>query len=151
MPVHDKHVLVLHGPAHQAWAEVFNSLAQQHWIVHHCESDLCLASRLGQVSGISVLCVGSIESMTAKPGQLLAWLKKQGVICCAWATRSSAWDMIEHVQSLGVPVFTRKEAFNDWVGRMGTSRSEQGIKSVLSMPSVSDAELAALFGDDGDE
>ena len=151
MSVHDKHVLVLHGPAHQAWAEVFNSLAQQNWIVHHCESDLCLVSRLGQVSGMSVLCVGSIESMTAKPGQLLPWLKKQGVTCCAWATRSSAWDMIEHVQSLGVPVFTRKEAFNSWVGRLQNNPSDQPAKPVFLTPSVSNAELTALLGDDGDE
>jgi hypothetical protein len=150
MPVHDKHILVLHGPVHRSWDEVFNSLVQQAWAVHHCASDLLLVTRLGQVTDPLVLCVGSVESLTAKSGRLLAWLRQRGVPCCAWATRSSSWDMIEQVQSLGVPVFTRKEAFNVWVERL--ENAGQGT-DVLPCEShiVTDAEMSALFGDDGDE
>lgn len=151
MPVHDKHILVLLGPGHQVWTKVFNSLTQADWTVHHCDSELRLVSQLGQVCGALVLCVGSIESVTMRPGQLLAWLMSRGVTCCAWATRSSSWDLIEQVQSLGVPVFTRKEAFNAWIKRLEcVPAGEIKGESTYVTHTVSDAELAALFGDDGD-
>jgi hypothetical protein len=150
MPVHDKHILVLHGPDYPVWSEVFNSLARQDWIVHHCDSELHLVSQLGQVRGAQVLSVGSVESVTARPGRLLAWLMQRGVTCCAWATRLSSWDLIEQVQSLGVPVFTHKEAFHAWVKCLERVLSGQATESVLATAPVSDAELAALFGDEGD-
>ncbi len=90
MPVHDKHILVLHGPVHRSWDEVFNSLVQQDWTVHHCDSELLLVARLGRVPDSHVLCVGSVESLMAKSGRLLAWLRQRGVDCCAWATRGSS-------------------------------------------------------------
>ncbi|MCF7972876.1 MAG: hypothetical protein K9N55_03575 [Phycisphaerae bacterium] len=150
MPVHDKHVLVLHGPLHQVWTEVFNALAHEGWTLHRCDSDLLLVSQLGQVSGTLVLCVGSIESLCARPGRLLGWLRHRGVTCCAWATRSSSWEMIEQVQAIGVPVFTRIEAFNAWVGRLECVLPGRAAESGPGTHTVSDAELALLFGDEGD-
>ncbi|NQV31173.1 MAG: hypothetical protein HQ515_00680 [Phycisphaeraceae bacterium] len=150
MPVHDKHVLVLHGPMHHVWQEVFTTLVETGWVVHDCDSDLLLVSELGQITGSFVLCIGSVESLPAKPGRLLTWLMQHGVKCCVWATRHSAWDEIEQVQSFGVPVFTRKEAFDAWIKR---------LVSVLPAPiedlpvedhTVSDSELAALFGEHQD-
>ncbi len=152
MPVHDKHILVLHGPVHRSWDEVFNSLVQQEWGIHHCDSDLHLVARLGHVTDTLVICMGSVESLTARPGRLLTWLKQRGVVCSAWATRSSSWDRIEQIQSLGVPVFTRKEAFNAWVKRLENARPGQAGGVILrENPLVSEAELAALFGDNVNE
>ncbi len=31
MPVHEKHALVLHGPVHHVWQEVYSALAQTGW------------------------------------------------------------------------------------------------------------------------
>ncbi|MCP4453689.1 MAG: hypothetical protein GY809_19690 [Planctomycetes bacterium] len=147
MPVHDKHVLVLRGPGPQVWHEAFNGLERTGWTVHDCGSELLLAAQLGQISGRFVLCVGSVESLRPKPGQLLAWLAQRGVRCCVWATRASAWDMIEQVQSFGVPVFTRKEAFDDWVKRLEGSVPAPASNAPDSAHSVSEAELAVLLGD----
>ena len=151
MPVHGKHVLVLHGPAPQVWREVFNALAQTGWEVHDCDSDLLLVSQLGQIAGGGVLCVGSVESLPPKPGRLLAWLLERGVTCCVWATRASAWDVIEEVQSYGVPVFTRKEAFDAWLKRVEGLWPAPAARTLDPDHRVSEAELAILFGDDQDE
>jgi hypothetical protein len=150
MPVHDKHVLVLRGPAPQVWDEVFNALAQTGWEVHDCDSDLLLVSTLGQISGGFVLCVGSIESLPPKPGRVLGWLTQRSVKCCVWATRASAWDVIEQVQSFGVPVFTRKEAFDAWVKRLDVVVPVPASNALDADHRVSAAELAALLGDDCD-
>ncbi len=150
MPVHDKHALVLHGSARQVWREVFNTLAQAGWEVHDCDSDLLLVSQLGQITQGGVLCVGSVESLPRKPGRLLAWLLQRGVTCCVWATRASVWDVIEEVQSYGVPVFTRKEAFDAWLKRLERTWPAPAGRILESDRRVSGAELAILFGDDQD-
>jgi hypothetical protein len=147
MPVHDKHVLVLHGPAPQVWHEVFETLGHTGWAVHDCHSDLLLVSQLGQISGRVVLGVGAVESQPPRPGRWLAWLTERGVNCCVWATRDSAWDVIEQVQAYGVPVFTRKEAFDVWVKRLEGALPVSAAATHDVDHRVSEAELAALFGD----
>ena len=151
MSVHDKHVLVLHGPVDQVWQAVFGALAQTDWVVHDCDSELHLASTLGQITGRFVLCVGSVESLPPKPGRLLVWLTQRGVKCCVWATRHSLWDIIEQVQSFGVPVFTRKEVFDAWVKRLESVLPAPNVDSSGEDHMISDEELAALFGEDRDE
>ena len=151
MPVHEKHALVLHGPVHHVWQEVYSALAQTDWVVHDCDSDLLLVSRLGQITGGFVLCVGSVESLPPKPGRLLTWLTEHGVTCCVWATRQSSWDVIEQVESFGVPVFTRKEAFDAWVKRLGSVLPAPSVDLSNEDHMVSNSELTALFGDYQDE
>ena len=66
MSVFDKHVLVLHGPVRQVWHEVFGALTETGWLVHNCDSDLLLASQLGQIAGSFVICIGAVESLPAR-------------------------------------------------------------------------------------
>lgn len=151
MPGCDKHVLALRGPVHEVWRGVFNAMSRSGWEVHECDSDLLLVSRLGQVTGRLVLCVGSIESLPPRPGRLLSWLTQRGVTCCVWATRHSSWEQFEQVQSLGVPVFTRREAFDAWVEHLERALPVSSEDLPREDHVVSDAELAVLFGDHGNE
>lgn len=150
MPVVDKHVLVLHGPVRQVWHEVFGALADTGWVVHNCDSDLLLASQLGQIAGPFVICIGAVESLPTRPERLLAWLTERAVDCCFWATRHSSWDVVEQVQSFGIPVFTRKEAFDAWIRRLEGVMPECASAVQDEGSVVSDEELAALFGEDLD-
>lgn len=151
MPVHDKHVLVLRGPMHHVWHEVFATLVERDWVVHDCDSDLLLVSQLGQITGSFALCIGSVESLPPKPGRLLTWLMQRGVKCCVWATRQSSWEKIEQVQSSGVPVFTRKEAFDAWIDRLVSALPASIEDSPVEDSTVSNSELAALLGEHQDE
>lgn len=150
MPAHDKHILVLQSATDHVWDEVFKSLAHQGWTVHICPSDVYLVSQLGQLPIESSLCIGSVEDLTVYPNQIVPWLVSHRVTCCAWAMHASTWDLIEQVQSRGLPVFTRKEAFNAWIKhQFQLIRDKQGDTFVTQ--TVSHEEMIALFGDDGDE
>ena len=148
MPVFEKHVLVLHGAVRQVWHEVFGALTETGWVVHNCDSELLLVSQLGQITGRFVICIGAVESLPARPEPLLTWLTDNGVNCCFWATRRSSWDLIEQVQSFGIPVFTRKEAFNTWIRYLEDMIPEHAVGAQEGDPTVSDEELAALFGEE---